>query len=258
MSGQFLSMFSEGPALRLAYGTCFTGGGCAALYIDACAFLAQGAGQNGNAAGSHYVYVSSTIQVVFQHCTFEGKSPATLEWVVVSAAEDVQFDTCWFEDDGQGTSAYTPTYFIRLKPPCRGGGILNCHFVRNGNNQGLLRLIQLDAGAESAPAVSGLVIANPYAISATRVLNGTGTAFLDLAPIDLGGDTNSDIAIGGSGVIWDQQLPPSPPPRPYALSYANIPRLCVMTGGVLRKIPKIRLFRESCGCIQCLIAAPVG
>lgn len=243
----------------LKYGACFTGGGCTLLRFESCAFIAQGAGQNGSAAGSYYVYVSSTVQAVFEQCTFEGKSPTTLEWVVVSAAEDTQFDTCWFEDDGG--AAYTPTYFIRMRPTCRGGGILNCHFVRDSDNGGLMKLIQLDAGTSIAPGVSGLTICNPYAISAKPTLDTSNPnlpVFHDPNQIDLGGDTNSDLVVVGSGILWDQGVPGDPERRAYAIQYSNVPRLCIMSGAVLAKAPRLsdpELLTNSAGSVDRALVA---
>ena len=230
--GGTLSFWVDCKRVRITgsrkYGDCFTGGGCTTLFFENCAFLGVGAGQVD--ASGYYVYVSGSVQTVFTHCTIEGYSPTSKEWVKLSNAISAIIESCWFEEDSHGaTTSYTPTAFVYVANGCSGGAIRNCHFVRGGVNNGLLKCIKL-----ASSGVRGLLISEPFAISNTATRSTTSPfPYLDTGGhVDLGGNDNADITIVGTGVVSDTTgLVP--------LQYTSMPATSNIIGRVLNKLPGV-------------------
>ena len=219
-----------------AFGGCFLGLGSTTLHFENCGILGQGRGGPDN----RYAYLGGCVQAIFDRCTFEGLSPTVHPWVTVSNAEDSHFINCWFEEDPSEVSAHTPQYFLFYTYGCRGGSVRECHFARDAGTRGYLRLIQIDP----AEGARGLLISNPYALSADASADFLGwenLRYRDGAQIDLGGDLNTDIAVLGPGMYWDQaRADPQNLQQPFLLpiQYAHVPRHCTMQGRLIQKLPE--------------------
>jgi hypothetical protein len=246
------------------FGNLFTGGGCTTLWFDRCAFIQVGEGDPFVYEDNYYAFISQTVQAAFSRCTFEGHSPAAdpgKPWVKLWGSESTVFETCWFEEDGRPTEPYLyePTYFIRLANGSKGGAVRNCHFVRGGDSGGRLRILLIDEFGGQ-----GLAIIEPYAVVTSALME--GGAYHDPAHIDLGGDTNLDISVVGSGAVRQQvDLVSDFFPIQYAgisassgLQGALVSKAVCRTDAEVSQVPNIALANSTGNIVFNIGLGPIG
>lgn len=135
-----------------AHGLIWVGGGCTTTHFNRVMCFHQGATSDGNdpTFDAWYAHISGTYHVVFDRCTFEGKSPNTYPWVRIHGTVGTQFTQCWWEDARQ--DAHTPTYFLETtgSQQNRGFQFLQNHLVRSAGAGGLWHVLKCTTGIRNA------------------------------------------------------------------------------------------------------------
>ncbi len=208
------------------WGGIFVGAGCTTVNVRDSSFIAMGA--DIAPAGSFYVYLSGSVGVRFDHTTFEGRCPLTTAssaWVRLGGTSHL-ISNCWFEEDSGDSAGHTPEYFIRLPNGSVGTTVDHCHFVRGGDTGGRLKIILADN------TTRGFQLRTPDAICSTTVR--PAGSYTDTTMINLGGNTNTQFEVVGSGQVFDQiaQLI-------YPIQYANVPSDSTFIGRRNFKPPQV-------------------